>query len=77
MTGVQTCALPILWEFAAGPQFDLKALYVGVEGGYWTEIDEWGVMANAGFRKDLIDLSVRYKPTGDGEFYAIRLGFFF
>ena len=29
-----------MWEFAAGPQFDLKALYVGVEGGYWTEF-EW------------------------------------
>lgn len=75
-TNIESDAMD-LWEFVAGPQLDLGRLYVGLEGGYYTEFDEWGLVPNVGFRKELIDLSVRYKSTGDNRFYAFRLGFFF
>jgi len=66
-----------LWEFAAGPQIDFGMLYCGVEGGYYTDLDEWGLVPNAGIRKDLLDFSLRYKVTDDGKFMALRAGFFF
>jgi hypothetical protein len=67
----------IFWEFVAGPQLDFQLLYVGIEGGYYTKFKEWGLVPNVGFRKDLIDISLRYKMTDDAKFYAVRLGFFF
>lgn len=66
-----------LWEFAAGPQFDLGKFYVGAELGYYTNLDEWGVTPNIGLRQNMLDFSVRYKATGDGQWLAARLGFFF
>lgn len=66
-----------LWEFTGGPQADFGMLYLGVEGGYYTDLKEWGLVPNAGIRKNMIDLGVRYKVTDDGKFMAVRIGFFF
>jgi len=66
-----------MWEFVAGPQADFGMLYIGVEAGYYTDLNEWGVVPNAGIRKNMIDVGVRYTVTDDGEFMAIRIGFFF
>lgn len=66
-----------LWEFAAGPQADFGVLYLGLEGGYYTELNEWGLVPNAGIRKGMIDLGVRFKVTEDAKFMAVRVGFFF
>ncbi len=66
-----------VWEFTAGPQIDFGKLYIGLEGGYYTDLDEWGLVPNIGFRHNLIDLSLRYKATEDGKFFAGRVGVFF
>ena len=66
-----------LWEFSAGPQIDLGMLYFGAEGGYYTKLDEWGLVLNVGIRKNLVELSLRYKMTEDGKFLATRAGFYF
>lgn len=66
-----------MWEFSAGPQIDFGRLYVGIEAGYYTNVDEWGLVPNVGIRKNIIDVCLRYKMTEDAEFYAFRLGFFF
>ena len=66
-----------MWEFVAGPQLDLNKLYIGIEGGYFTNLKEWGLVPNIGLRKGMVDLAFRYKTTADGKFYAARLGFFF
>ena len=66
-----------MWEFAAGPQIDFGKLYVGLEGAYYTNLDEWGLVPNAGLRKGMVDIGVRYKMTEDSNFYAVRAGFFF
>ncbi len=66
-----------MWEFSAGPQIDFGKLYVGVEGGYYTDVNEWGMLGNVGLRRDMLDFSVRYKMTEDAKFMAARLGFFF
>lgn len=66
-----------VWEFSVGPQIDFGKLYVGLEGGYYTDLNEWGLVGNAGIRKGMLDVSVRYKATEDGKFMALRLGFFF
>jgi len=66
-----------LWEFAAGPQIDFGLLYAGAEFGYYTDLDEWGLVPNLGVRKDLLDFSLRYMISDTGEFMAVRAGFFF
>jgi len=66
-----------VWEFSAGPQLDFGLLYIGLEGGYYTYLDEWGAVSIVGIRKDMFDFSLRYKMTEDGEFMAGRAGFFF
>ncbi|MFT5234620.1 MAG: hypothetical protein ACI9UK_002130 [Candidatus Krumholzibacteriia bacterium] len=66
-----------MWEFAVGPQVDFGMLYIGAEGGYYTNVDEWGLVPNVGIRKKMIDASLRYKMTEDAEYYAFRLAFFF
>ena len=66
-----------LWEFSGGPQLDFGRLYMGVEAGYYTNLDEWGLVPNLGLRKDMVDVSFRYKMTDDGKFMAVRVGFFF
>ncbi len=66
-----------IWEFAAGPQLDFGRLYVGVEGGYYTDLKEWGAVPNIGIRKGILDFSFRYKMTDDAKFYAVRAGVFF
>jgi len=66
-----------MWEFAAGPQVDFGMLYVGVEGGYYSNEGEWGLVPNIGIRKNMIDVSLRYKVTEFVEYVAFRMGFFF
>ncbi|MDX2472626.1 MAG: hypothetical protein QNL91_02865 [Candidatus Krumholzibacteria bacterium] len=75
-TNVKSESLSV-WEFSAGPQIDFGKLYMGVEGAYYTKLDEWGLVPNIGLRKDMIDVAFRYKMTEDSNFYALRLGFFF
>ena len=75
-TNVKAESLTI-WEFAAGPQIDFGRMYLGVEGGYYTNLDEWGLVPNMGIRKGMMDFSIRYKMTDDGKFVAGRAGFFF
>lgn len=65
------------WEFTAGPQIDIGRLYAGVELGYFTEVDEAAFVPNLGLRRGLLDVSLRYKSSGDANFYAARLAFFF
>ncbi len=66
-----------IWEFTTGPQVDFGKLYAGFEVGYFTTMNEWGVVPNLGIRKDMIDISLRYKVTGDGKFFAMRAGLYF
>jgi len=66
-----------MWEFTAGPQIDFGRLYIGIEGGYYTDLNEWGAVPNIGIRKDMFDFSLRYKMTDDAKFYAARAGFYF
>lgn len=66
-----------IWEFSAGPQIDFGLLYIGLEGGYYTFLDEWGAVSIIGIRKEMFDFSFRYKMTEDGKFIAGRAGFFF
>ncbi len=75
-TNVKSESLSV-WEFSAGPQIDFGKLYLGVEGAYYTNLDEWGLVPNIGLRKGMIDVVFRYKVTEDSNFYALRLGFFF
>ncbi len=66
-----------IWEFTTGPQVDFGKLYAGFEVGYFTTMNEWGVVPNLGIRKDMIDIGLRYKVTGDGKFFALRAGLYF
>jgi len=66
-----------VWEFTAGPRLRLKWFYAGVEAGYFTKLDKWGWVPNAGVRYKILDLGWRWNSTGESEIQTIRLGVFF
>lgn len=66
-----------MWELTAGPRTRLKHFYLGVEYGYFTKVDEWGLVPNAGIRYKRFDVGYRMKTSGDAGIHAIRVGYFF
>lgn len=66
-----------MWEFTAGPRARIDLFYIGIEGGYFTKIDEWGLVPNAGIRYKRFDVGYRMKTSGDTKIHAIRAGYFF
>lgn len=66
-----------MWEFTAGPRVRLSLAYLGIEGGYFTKIDEWGWVPNAGIRYKRFDVGYRLKTSGETKIHTIRAGYFF
>jgi hypothetical protein len=66
-----------MWEMTLGPRAMIKMFYLGVEGGYFTKIDEWGWVPNAGVRYKIFDLGYRMKTSGETKYHTIRAGVFF
>lgn len=61
-----------VWGFNAGAKVGLGPLYVGAEAGYFTEIDEFGLTPLVGMSVAILDFSVRYKATGDANWWDFR-----
>lgn len=66
-----------VWGFSAGAKFGIGGLYLGGEVGYFTEIDETGLSPLVGMGFGPLDLSARYKITGDANWLDLRLAISF
>ena len=64
-----------VWGFSAGAKTGLAGaggLYLGGEVGYFTEIAELGISPLLGFGLGPLDLSARWKFTGDARWFDFR-----
>ena len=61
-----------VWGFNGGAKVGLGPLYVGAEAGYFTGIDEFGLTPLVGMSVAILDFSVRYKATGDVNWWDLR-----
>ena len=66
-----------VWNFTGGAKVNLLPLGLGLEYGYFTKVDEWGLVPFAGMGFSKLDLTVRYKATGDAKWWELRVGLFF
>ena len=66
-----------MWEFTAGPRARISLFYLGIEGGWFTKIDEFGWVPNAGVRYKRFDVGYRMKTSGETKVHTIRAGYFF
>ncbi|MBE0566541.1 MAG: hypothetical protein IH621_11310 [Krumholzibacteria bacterium] len=66
-----------VWNFTGGGKVDFMPFGLGLEYGYFSEIDEYGLVPNVGvsFTKFAVDL--RYKATGDANWFEVRAGLYF
>lgn len=61
-----------VWGFSAGAKVGLGGFYLGGEGGYFTEVDEFGLSPLLGLGLGPLDISARYKFTGDANWFDLR-----
>jgi len=57
-----------VWSFNAGGHVNLLFLYAGAEVGYFTEVDDFSISPLLGTHFGPIDISARYKLTGENWF---------
>lgn len=66
-----------VWNFTAGGMVNLMAVGLGLEYGYFSEIDEWGLVPTAGIGFSKLAVDLRYKATGDAKWFEARAGLYF
>lgn len=57
-----------VFGFTAGARVYLSMLFAGLDVGYFTAVDDGGVLPNLGLRIALFEVMGRYKWTGDNWF---------
>ena len=57
-----------IWSFLIGARLQLPIIYFSLDGGYYTEIDEFSLLPGLGFRFLFLDVGGRYKWTGENWF---------
>ncbi|HPF71876.1 MAG TPA: hypothetical protein PLQ13_14480 [Candidatus Krumholzibacteria bacterium] len=66
-----------VWNATAGARFAVLPLGLGAEVGYFSEVEEWSFVPTAGMTFSKIDLSARWKATGDAKWFEVRAAFMF
>jgi hypothetical protein len=66
-----------LWNAALGGRVFLLPLGLGLEYGYFSEIEEWSLVPTAGMSFSKLDVSARWKATGDANWFELRAAFMF
>ncbi len=57
-----------IWSFLIGARLQLPILYLSLDGGYYTKIDEFSLLPGLGLRFLFLDVGGRYKWTGENWF---------
>jgi hypothetical protein len=65
--GTQIADLDI-WSFLIGARLQLPIIYFSLDGGYYTELDEFSLLPGLGLRFLFLDVGGRYKWTGENWF---------
>jgi hypothetical protein len=60
-----------------GGRLEVLVVYLGLEGGYFINLNEWDIVPSLGFRFLMLDVGARYKAGGDSKFFQIRGGVIF
>lgn len=63
-----------VWEYGLGARAHLGLFYGGLEVDHFSEIDEWGWVPEVGVRFTMLDAGLRYKMSGDANWWGIRAG---
>ena len=66
-----------VWNVTAGGTVFLLPLGLGAEYGYFSKVEDWSLVPYAGMGFGKLDLTVRYKATGDAKWWEFRVGVFF
>ena len=66
-----------IWNFTAGARVALMPMGLGLEYGYFSEVDEWSLVPNAGVSFSKLAVDLRYKATGDANWFELRAGIYF
>ncbi len=65
-----------VWEFTTGFKASFSVFYIEARGGYFTGINEWGVIPAVGLRLNKLDIQGSYKLLGDNNWVAARIGYY-
>ena len=65
-----------VWEFTGGLRAKIAVFYVEARGGYFTGINEWGVVPAVGLRLGRFDIQGSYTVAGDYQWASARVGFY-
>jgi hypothetical protein len=65
-----------IWEFTAGMKAQISIVYIEARGGYFSSLNEWGVVPAVGLRIKKFDLQGSYSIVGDYEWASIRIGYY-
>jgi len=66
-----------VWEFTGGLRAKIAVFYVEARGGYFTGINEWGVVPAVGLRLGRLDIQGSYTVAGDYQWAGARVGFYY
>lgn len=65
-----------IWEFTAGMKAQVSILYLEIRGGYFSGVNEWGIVPAAGIRIKKIDIQGSYTFAGENNWASVRLGYY-
>ena len=65
-----------VWEFTTGLKASFSVFYIEARGGYFTGINEWGIIPAVGLRLGKFDINGSYKLLGDNNWVAARIGYY-
>ena len=66
-----------IWEFTGGLRAKIAVFYVEARGGYFTGINEWGVVPAVGLRFGRLDIQGSYTVAGKYQWAGARVGFYY
>ncbi|MFO7608269.1 MAG: hypothetical protein R6X35_03590 [Candidatus Krumholzibacteriia bacterium] len=66
-----------VWNVTGGARVAMMPMNLGLEFGYFSELEEWSLVPNLGFGFSKLALDLRYKATGDAKWFEVRAGLYF
>ena len=66
-----------VWNVCAGARVAMMPMGLGLELGYFSKVDELGLVPNVGVSFSKLAVDLRYKATGDAKWFELRAGVYF
>ncbi len=65
-----------IWEFTGGLRANISVFYLEGRGGYFTGINQWGVVPAVGLRFGKLDIQGSLTVAGDYHWGGVRIGYY-